>query len=228
MKIGLSFLPQVQGNAQSTGLDGSGAPARGNEQDDAQDQPHAADDSGWLHTLNTRMGYVAQTFRQLVAGLSAGYHTEHNTDDTHAAIHCTSISERSRTTAMGVWVDATVADATAFTGSGAMTWTVDLSDQANRFTLIGTTMILNVRLDSTTVGGVVSFQLNMRIPGGFTASKSCSATCLIYDASTSAVVGQMRTLAGTTLINFFRFDGGNYTAGANTTSIAGQLAIEVN
>lgn len=40
----------------------------------------------------TKAGFIAQTFNQLTAAVATGYHTEHHDDDTHAAIHCDTIS----------------------------------------------------------------------------------------------------------------------------------------
>lgn len=213
MKVSLPFLLQIQGAAV-----------------EGEDLTPQAQESTDLPGKRLSLGgWVALTFQQVVASLMTGYHTEHHDDDTHADIHCDSISERSRDVAMGVWKTALTADASAFTGSGAMTWTVDIGDQANSYTLIGTTMILTVRIDTSSVGGVPNNILAMRIPDGFHAVRAGSGTCLIYDNTlATAVLGQMRVLTSApTVVQFLRFDGANFAASANNTAVVGQLAIEV-
>ena len=129
---------------------------------------------------------------------------------------------------IGSWVDVPT-DGSAFTGSSAMTWTVEAGDQVNvRYMLVNKTMFINVRVDSSTVGGTLSNILRMRLPNNFTVARSCSGPCLIYDNSSStAVLGQMRALKDGMLVEFIRFDTANYSASTNATSIVGQLAIEV-
>lgn len=211
MRVSLPFLLQIQG-----------ASARGDEP-----PTESAEAPGLRQSLG---GWVALTFQQIVAAITTGYHTEHHDDDTHKDIHCDSISERGRDAAMGVWVTATTADATAFTGSGTMTWTVDIADQANvSYMLVGKTMTLNVRLDSTSVGGAVSNILRMRIPGGYIAARQAAVPCLITDNTLAFnTLCQMRVLANSNLVEFLRYDAANWTASANLTFIvAAQLSFEV-
>ena len=118
-------------------------------------------------------------------------------------------------------------DAAAFSGSGAMTWTVEARDQAVSYAIVNNMMLLNVRIDNSSVGGTPTQFLRMRLPAGFIVARSASGPCLLYDNAATAVLGQMRALVGSTLVEFIRFDGGVFTASTNNTSVVGQLQIPV-
>lgn len=212
MILGTSYLTQIRGGEDSGQLVG------GSQDAAVSDSPRSL--GGW----------VALQLSQLVATIGAGYHKQHNTDDTHGVITCASISERSRTTPMGEWITAATADPTAFVGSGGMTWTVDIADQANvSYTLVGKTMTLSVRLDSTSVGGVLGPTLSMRIPGGFTAARQAAVPCLMTDNTVAFnTLCFMRVLANSKFVDFQRYDVANFQASANLTYIqAAQLSFEV-
>jgi hypothetical protein len=73
--------------------------------------------TGGLTTRGTRLdrltdrprslaGWIALTFNELVAAITAGYHTEQNDDDTHKVVHATgAICERGRPVALGVAIE---------------------------------------------------------------------------------------------------------------------------
>src|SRR5262245_39274243 len=111
--------------------------------------------------------WVAQTFTQTVGAISAGYHTEHTADDTHGAIHCTSISERSRTTPMGEWQSLATP---AVVGSGAMTVTIG-TVRTYAWTLIGKTILVAFDFQSITIGGTPDLFIKVPIPAGFHANR---------------------------------------------------------
>lgn len=205
MKVTLPFIAQIRGSAQ--------------------ENTQASDTD-----LASRAGWIAETFQQQTAAITTGYHSEHHDDDRHKDIHCDSIAERGRTTPMGEWITAQTADATAFQGSGSMTWTVSIADQANvSYALIGKTMVLTVRLDSTSVGGVLSNTLRMRIPGGFIAARQAAVPCLATDNATAFnTLCFMRVTAGSEWLEFLRFDVANWQASSNSTYVqAAQIAFEV-
>lgn len=138
MKLGLPWLTQIQGDA------------------DAGSEPTSL--RGWL----------AQTFKVLVAGIATGYHTEHNDDDTHSTIHATgAISERDRTTPLGEWIAAPFV-AADFVGTSPLTWTVSAAMVTSfRYMLIGKTLWVNIAIDGSTLGGSGASALTLKLPAHF-------------------------------------------------------------
>jgi hypothetical protein len=109
-----------------------------------------------------------------------------------------------------------------------MTWSVPVANQAVRYTLIGTTMLLSITLGAITVGGVASSVLRMKIPDGFTAVSFNTVTGVFFDNSAtvaSAVV--VRTLPNTTVLDIFRFDAANIALSAANSTLFAQIALEV-
>lgn len=205
MKIPLSYITQIRGSDQA------GAIIEGRTSEE-----------------RALGGWIALSENEIVASVAAGYHTEHHDNDTHSIIHCDSIAERSRTTAMGVWINAGTSDATAFTTSSAAVWTVPIAGQDISYTLIGTTMLLNVRLDSTSINAATAAHLMMRIPGGFTVKRSAGSACVLYDNSAAiAVGGLIRVLAGGTVVDMNRLDGAPFGVSVANTSLNAQIAFEV-
>jgi hypothetical protein len=72
--------------------------------------------------------------------------------------------EKQRGTPMGHWIDVPF-NAANFTGTAGMTWTVASGDvYANRYTLIGHTLIWQFQLNASTIGGTVSPYLTITTP----------------------------------------------------------------
>lgn len=127
----------------------------------------------------------------------------------------------------GVWIDLTSSDTGLFTGSSLMTWTVEARDLDVRWTVVGDTLTLNLHVSGTTVGGTVSTALKMKLPANYTAKRNASAVCAIGDNSTTLVLGTLTATADSPFVSISRFDGANFTAATDATSVAGQIAIEV-
>jgi hypothetical protein len=72
---------------------------------------------------------AAKSACELIASVvSAGYHIQHNTNDTHKTITATGpISERKRTVPIGAWTDIAFL-ATNYTATGT-TWVVTAAEQ---------------------------------------------------------------------------------------------------
>ena len=136
--------------------------------------------------------------------------------------------ERSRTAAMGVWTPVAYS-AGNFTPSGAMTWTVDAGDQVTfQFMLVGTTLFVDITLDTTTVGGTPSNVLSIAIPGGFSAAKAKQTPCIIFDNTTTAFeFGLARVLAAGTTIDVLRLGLANFSASVNNTYLRVGINFEV-
>jgi hypothetical protein len=105
-------------------------------------------------------------------------------------------------------------DAAKFSASGAMTWTVALVDiYTYRYSLVGNLMTMWLsQASETTVGGVVSTILFVRIPAGKTAVKFSHT--MGYATSGGTLVPCYTTTTPTNQwINIYRLDGANWTAG---------------
>lgn len=160
--------------------------------------------------------------------IADAYHREHTVNDQHGDIHCTTISERSRTTAMGAWITVPPQPPASFTASGTMTWSVPVASQTVSYMLVGTTMTLNIALSAITVGGVASTTLRMKIPDGFTAVSFKATSGLVFDNSAAvATLAIVRALGNTTDVEILRFDTANFTLSAANTIIFAQIALEV-
>jgi hypothetical protein len=112
-------------------------------------------------------------------------------------------------------------DPTNFFGTGALTWTVDLADQATfSFQLIaGKLMTLELQLNATTIGGTVAGNnLQVKIPNGLLAAKTVAAPCLAAPAgaATEDVIASLT--AGSNIITILR-NAANWVVGANNTSV---------
>lgn len=128
---------------------------------------------------------------------------------------------------LGVWVP--ISDPTLFSGNGLMTWTVEARDQtALAYTMIGNTMMINLTIDTSSVGGTVNNTLQMKLPNGKTVRRAMRAPCQIFDNSAAtSVLGYIRTTAGSQFLSISRFDVANFTASTNLTFISGQVFVEV-
>ncbi len=128
---------------------------------------------------------------------------------------------------LGVWVP--VSDPTLFTGNNLMTWTVEARDQvAVAYAMFGNnTMLLNMSIDTSSVGGTVSNRLRMYLPAGKTAKRSANAACEILDNGAAGVLGSINAVGGLRYVDVIRFDAGNYTASTDLTYIRGQIFVEV-
>lgn len=204
MIIGLQLLPQIRGREDD------GAP-----------------DPGELDPVKKQGGWIAQQLSTIVASLTASYHKQHNADDTHSTITATgSITERGRALAMGEWRIVGY-DATAFTGSGSLTWTVTAAQQLTfQYTLIGKTMLLAFNFSSTTVGGVADLSLRVRLPDQFSSAHNVYNPIVLVDAGTAAL-GFAVSVVGVAnpQLQFNRADGANFSLG--TTSVRGMVAFDV-
>ena len=136
--------------------------------------------------------------------------------------------ERNRAANVGEWTSVTFA-AGNFTGSGAMTWTLDSADQTTlAYMLVGKTLWVSFNLGNTTVGGTVNISLQIAIPGGFTATKQMVAPILISDNGGTQVAGYAVVVASGNNILCRKMDNANWTLATNTTNVSGLIAFEVN
>lgn len=122
---------------------------------------------------------------------------------------------------------ATVAfNAANFTATGGGTWTVQSADQlVFRYMVVGKTMRIALRLDTTSVSGTVTF-LNVAIPGGFSSAFGLSAPCIIYD-NNGAVPGHGEAVFLGNVIRLGKGDGPAFSASTNLTYMRMMLTFEI-
>ena len=119
-----------------------------------------------------------------------------------------------------------VFDAADYVGVGG-TWTVSEADVSNKyFMVIGTTMYWNVSINTSTT--TTPTELNIDIPGGFTASAAMVPVsgARITDNNVGAA-GFCAVNAGGSVMRIFRVDVAAFTASTDLTNIGCQLVMEV-
>lgn len=139
------------------------------------------------------------------------------------------VYERSRTTAMGVWIPVTYA-AGNFTAS-AGTWTVDSGDQLEyTYMLVGKTLWLKYNIATTDVSNAGA-TLKIAIPGSFVGASGRTQSLLhvASDAGGAKTIALAEVTSGASVVNLYKDlagSGFSLTAGDNT-QVFGTLVIEV-
>jgi hypothetical protein len=128
----------------------------------------------------------------------------------------------------GAWITRTFAGGN-FTGSGTMTWTVDSGDLLrDAYYLRGRTLSYAWYVQTSTVAGTPSTNLQITIPSGLTAVGVTVAPAWINDNGTKAIGVAFAGSPLTTVIGLTHADDGATWAGAtNTTHVRGSIAFEV-
>lgn len=116
-----------------------------------------------------------------------------------------------------------------FSGSGAMTWTVDAGDVNHfRYQVTGKRMHLMFDLVTTSVGGVVANEfLRVKIPGGFLPAATAQIPFTYQDNGGNPTSGYCLISMGNNLLSFRPALGANWTVAVNTTRVSFNLDIEV-
>lgn len=176
-------------------------------------------------------GWVYQSFMQMIVAVTKAYHTEHNEDDTHSTIHATgAISERSRSTAQGVWIDVPYGDITFTSSSG--TWAVGRGSFINlSYMLIGTTMLLSFNFSASSVGGTPA-TLYFAWSDTITPTRTVNGVFHYNNNGTRAIgrctmapipAGMRGLRVALSLVNL-----GNWASSTQNTDATGQFAFEVS
>jgi hypothetical protein len=116
-----------------------------------------------------------------------------------------------------------------FTANGSMTWSVDSGDVLDySYYLIGRRLLLNVYINNTTVGGTANTTLLVKIPGGFTATRSVNMPIRVNDGS-GAIQGLLASVSSQTNLQVFRALNltTNWSLTTNATGVFGMLEFEV-
>lgn len=129
--------------------------------------------------------------------------------------------------ALGSWTARTY-DGANFTGSASMTWTVQSGDVVtDAYTLTGKSITVAISINTSSVGGTPSTDLEIKIPASKTAAKDMKigvARCLDDNVLTDAIAS---VSAGSTLIVVNRTDLGNWTSSTNQTRVEFVFTFEV-
>lgn len=177
-------------------------------------------------------GWVYQSFMQMIVAVTKSYHVEHNEDDSHRTIHASgTISERSRATAQGVWIDVPYGNVlfAASTGAG---WTVSQANVVSlAYMLVGATMTLAWNFAGTTVTAtpsVLYFTFSDMITPTRTVNSvfhySNNGTRAIGRCSIAPIPAGMQGLR----VALYLVNLGNWAASAQNTDTTGQFSFEVS
>lgn len=218
MKVPLPWLIQIQGSDEGTSM----ATDAGSESQDANPPDR--------RTLASKGGWIAQTFRAVVAAIVTSFHVEHHDNDSHADIHCDTISERDRLVPMGEWI-ALPYNPSNFRGSGGMTVSVPAAGyQTFGYTLVGKTMTVSFYFFTVTIGGVPDLYFEMLIPAGANAKRYMTAQISIFDSGTwrdGTALVQAQSATSAPYIRCFIFGAVPWTASAANTQITGSITFEM-
>jgi hypothetical protein len=186
-------------------------------------------DATFLEQIRAEAGPgSAEAMKRMGASVMSAFHQEHESDNRHKIIHATrAIFKRGQTvTALGdpYNVPFTPGD---FTGFTTMTWTVDAGDVTTwAYTLMGSTMTLWFDIRTSTIGGVPTAAVQMKIPDGWYAALTVTNACRILDNAVSATAYVQSTIKTNTLL-VFRTDLAVWTASANATAVQGTISFPV-
>jgi hypothetical protein len=119
-----------------------------------------------------------------------------------------------------------------FTAAGSMTWTVGSGDViTNKYKVLGKTLIWQVQLENTTVGGTPSNQLKIAVPVG-TIKGVANAAAWMYDNSVAFMGyvnnGSLLGSGSSSVVGIVKSDQSNYSAATNTTIVTFTLVAELN
>lgn len=162
----------------------------------------------------------------LYATITSYWDVEHDDQGRHSVIHASGeVFERGRSTALGEWLSLGYSSS-LFYGSGNMNFAVSAGQFSHyRYTLIGTTMMVDVRISGGVTSGTAATQLNVALPSGFRAMAEHAGT---FHYAQGAAVGGGRVAIGANdlSIALFKSDGSNWVIGTGV-EIDLQFAFEI-
>lgn len=119
-------------------------------------------------------------------------------------------------------------NAADFTGNISMTWTLDSADLVGAtYVQRGTQLLMNVIINSSTVGGTPNNELRMALPGGFTGAGTATLIFFQRDNGT-ARTGLAQMLNSGTYVQLFKSDFTNYAASTNNNDQLFSFLFGVN
>src|SRR5262249_26037279 len=139
----------------------------------------------------------------------------------------TGFFERDRNVALGEWTAVSFASGNFTASSG--NWTLTSGDQLLfRYMLIGKTLFIKFRLDTTTVSATPT-NLRITLPGGFTVAQDGFAGGLVYNDNGAGWNGggHIYTTSGQTYVELYKSDLSNWATATDTTYVRGQVQVEI-
>lgn len=131
----------------------------------------------------------------------------------------------------GDWITPTFA-AGDYTGSGAMTWTLQSGDVLQyEFYLKGRQLYVALTLTTTTVGGTPGSTLLVKIPNGYTqatTTKNYLTAAFAKDNGTRVSALLIPGVSSSTTIGIVRLDAAAWTASTNLTDVDGIAICRVD
>src|SRR3990167_4031982 len=127
----------------------------------------------------------------------------------------------------GAWITRTFA-AGDYTGDSSMTVTVASGDVSqDKHYLKGRTLHYGFELDTISIGGTPSTDVQIAIPAGFTGDGRSNATTLYSDNGGAHTAGRALVLASAAVVTCRIAAGAPWAGFTNATNIYGQIAIAV-
>jgi hypothetical protein len=171
-------------------------------------------------------GLLAQTFQQIVSGVTAGYHIEHTVDDHHGTIHATGpMYERGRTAALG---ESQVPPflATDFSAVAPLTWVVASAGlETYAYAWVGPRLLFDLSISGTT-GGANGPYLTIRLPLNLTAKRTAYVPLFIYEAGVVINGGLLYSTVGSRVLTLIKPLAANWVAGS-LTIVRAQIGVEM-
>jgi len=116
-------------------------------------------------------------------------------------------------------------NASLYSASGSMVWTVDSADQTDfTYWLAGKLMVVNFTIEMTSITGTPSTQLRIAIPAGFSAQgQSWSPVHIMDNGARSTGLA----VAAGSRIGITKNDFSNWSASTDSTGVWGTMAFRV-
>ena len=177
---------------------------------------------------------IRQEFEQFTSLLHGYLGDQHKDNGSHKDVTADSVAstdgyaEHDRSVNLGDWQTVRFL-AGNFTASGGNNWTLTSGDQSRfAYTLVGHTMTVAFRFDTTSVSGI-SATLSVTIPDGYVSAAVNAGTIAFSDNGTLGS-GVVAVTAGGTTLNFTKDVAatGTWAVAANTTAIYGTFSFEVS
>lgn len=119
-------------------------------------------------------------------------------------------------------------DATRFTASGSMAWTVEAGDVVtDAYIVNGKTVTYSLVLSSSTLSGTASNEVRVTLPSKLVVMRTMSNVVRLFDTTNNAYVGYAYVTPGVDYIRISRLDFGPFTLVTNGFGIHAQITFEI-